>query len=80
MILLIAVSLDAKRHHFKLDKTAKTVFGLLVLYAINGVIVHYTAASNPFKSYAGLELIWKHIGLCLLLYFAIQKPSDIKIL
>ena len=80
MILLVAVTLDAKRHHFKLDKTAKTVFALLAIYAINGVIVHYTSASNPHKSYAGLELLWKHIGLCLLLYFAIQKPSDIKIL
>ena len=80
MILLLAVTLDARRHHFKLDKTAKTVFGLLALYLINNIIVHYTSAANPPKSYAGLELVWKHIGLCLLLYFAIQRPSDIKIL
>ena len=78
LIFAVAVNAKSNIHNYRFDPTAKRVFTILLYYSINATLVHYTMASNAVRSANGLELIWKHLGLALLIYFSIWARSDFK--
>jgi len=80
LILAGAVLLDARPRSREVNPAPGRVCWFLLFYGINAIVIHYLAASNPAKSYAALELLWKQIGLFVLILLAIRDEFDLKLM
>lgn len=56
------------------------VLAILLLYALNATAIHFANASNPVRSFNGMTMIWKQLGLLLLLMMAMRSRFDVNVL
>ena len=63
-----------------LSRSQRTILLALLLYALNATLVHVLFAANPERSAKGLTLLWKYVGLLLLICAAVRTRYDFKIL
>lgn len=57
----------------------RKVFLIFLLYSLNATVVHYALACNPQESFANLNLLWKNLGLLLLMTVSIKDQVDWRI-
>jgi len=79
LIFAAAVFLDARRHPTDRHWATARVGLTLLFYGINAIVVHYLFASNVEKSFEMLELLWKQMGLFLLLLLSLRDEFDFKV-
>ena len=78
--LILAVVVFGQYHKsLPLSSRDRTVFTLLLIYAINATAVHWLFANNPERSLNGMTMIWKQVGLLFLFTQAMRNRSDINI-
>ena len=75
LILTVAVL----RSGLRLRPQERKVFLVLLLYGLNATVVHVLFASNPERSANNLDLLWKNIGLLLLIVASIKDRVDWRI-
>ncbi|QGJ69201.1 Hypothetical protein PBC10988_8690 [Planctomycetales bacterium 10988] len=80
LIFAAGVALDAKKRWADSEGTAHWVFKFLAIYVINATIVHYLLASNIDRSFDRLTMLWKQVGLLLLMWLAMRSKFDFKVL
>ncbi|MBN2474410.1 MAG: O-antigen ligase family protein [Pirellulales bacterium] len=80
MIFAAAVLFDGRRRTEGMRKPATAVFLLMLLYALNASAVHFLYASDPIRSWLGLQLLWKRSGLLLLMLASVRNKFDLRIL
>jgi len=62
-----------------LTREQRLIIALLVVYALNATVIHFVNAANPPRSFNGMTMIWKQVGLLLLLMLSIRNRSDFNI-
>jgi len=84
LIMAVAVLLDLRRKPRDVDGATGRVLKVLLLYAIGATFVHFLFASpsaeDMVRSYEGLTLIWKQLGLLLLMCLAMRDEFDVKLM
>ncbi len=78
LIFAIGVLLDSRPHR-SISFTSEREVKLLVFYAINALLVHFLLASNVIRSWNGVDLILKQLGLFILLVASARDRTDLKI-
>jgi len=78
-ILCVGVILDSRPRSEAATRFARPVLWLLILYALNATAVHFLAASHPETSWEGLVMLWKQLGLLLLLVHALRDEFDLRL-
>jgi len=80
LVLGVGVLLDVRRRQVDGTGTSPLVLQLLFVYGINAVAIHLLFANDPHTSYGALVLLWKQLGLLVLLLYAIRDRFDFKVL
>ena len=63
-----------------LSQHSRKVLFFLALYSVNATLVHFVLADNVPRSWNGMTMIWKQLGLLFLIIYAIRSKEDIDIL
>lgn len=80
LIFAFGVLCDPRPKAEKKENSTSQCFWLLLAYALNASVVHLLFAVNPDRSLEGLVLLWKQVGLFLLIWIALRDEFDMKIL
>jgi len=80
LVLAAGVFLDMRRRRVDESGTSSLLLQLLFLYGINALVVHLVFANDPEQSYDALVLLWKQIGLLLLMLYAVKDRYDFKVM
>jgi len=80
LILGAAVLLDGRSRSGGWSVRSRQVLLLLLLYAVNATIVHFLFANNPPRSFNGMQLLWKQVGLFVLILAALKDEFDLKVM
>jgi hypothetical protein len=78
-LLAAAVLSHSGQAPIELSRYQRLILGLLVLYACNALVIHFANAANPVRSLNGMTMIWKQVGLLLLLMLAVRDRRDFNI-
>ena len=79
--LLIIAAILVNWHRLpKLSRADKWFMGLLITYVINAFFVNWLLANLPLESAKEFDLVWKSVGLALLLRVCIWDKLDLDIL
>jgi O-antigen ligase len=78
-LLAAAVLSHSGQAPIELSRYQRIILGLLVLYACNALVIHFANAANPVRSLNGMTMIWKQVGLLLLLMLAVRDRRDFNI-
>lgn len=80
LIFAVGVLFDGREKPARAGKSAHAVLLLLLLYAVNASVVHLQSASDPEESWLGLVMVWKNLGLLVLMLAAIRDNFDLKLM
>jgi hypothetical protein len=80
VVFASSVFLHRSTSAFQMPREHRWILGLLLCYALNATAVHFLFADDPLRSYKGMTMIWKQLGLLFLIAAAIRTQFDMKIL
>lgn len=80
LIFAAGVIFDPRPKGERSETSTTRAFWLLLIYGVNASLVHLAGAANPDRSWEGLMLMWKQIGLFVLLWLSIRDEFDLKLL
>lgn len=79
LIFAMAVLVGTLANYERLSAFELKLFFLLVLYAVNATLIHYANANNPERSLESMVMLWKQIGLLLLIVCSLRSRFDMQL-
>lgn len=80
LIFAAGVIFDPRPKGERTEASTTRTFWILLIYALNASFVHLTGANNPERSWEGLILMWKQVGLFVLIWLSLRDEFDLKLL
>ena len=79
LILAIGVHLDGRPYKRNVRNDNLTVWWMIA-FALNATFVHFFFASDPDRSWEGLVVLWKLVGLLYLAIKSVKDSFDLKVI
>ena len=80
LIFAVAVLVNGTSTAERLTQTQRNLLLILLVYALNATMVHLFFAANPPRSLNGMTMLWKQVGLLLLMVLSVRDSRDVEIL
>ncbi|MEO1997889.1 MAG: O-antigen ligase family protein, partial [Planctomycetaceae bacterium] len=80
LVFAVAVLVNRTSAEEQLTRTQRNLLLILLVYALNATFVHLFFAANPARSFMGMTMLWKQVGLLLLIVLSVRDARDVKIL
>ena len=80
LVFAVAVLVNRTSAQEQLTRTQRTLLLILLVYALNATFVHLFFAANPPRSFNGMTMLWKQVGLLLLIVLSVRDARDVNIL